>query len=179
MNIQLHTLAHSNPDKSPEWYTPAVYADAARQAFGGPINLDPASSIEANLTICAQAIYTREVNGLTKEWWGNVWLNAPSAEKGLHNGQRDWQRKLLAEYEAGRVNQAVMLVYRVATDTKWFQELFKYPLCFVNGRIKFVAPVGVYAKPRSQPLHASAFCYLGPRPGQFADAFNRFGWVIY
>jgi hypothetical protein len=51
------TIDILNQSGSVEWYTPAVYADVARNVLGG-IDLDPASCAEANRTIKADIYYT-------------------------------------------------------------------------------------------------------------------------
>ena len=59
-----------------EWYTPGYIIEAAKKVLG-TIDLDPASSDIANSIIKANIYYTIENDGLTKEWFGNIWLNPP------------------------------------------------------------------------------------------------------
>ena len=64
-----------------DWRTPRKYLDAAR-AVMGEIDLDPASSAEANETVRAIQFYTENENGLGQPWKGRVWLNPPFGDAG-------------------------------------------------------------------------------------------------
>jgi hypothetical protein len=59
-----------------EYRTPAKYVEAARRVLGG-IDLDPASSAEANVVVRASKFFTKEDDGLKHPWAGRVWLNPP------------------------------------------------------------------------------------------------------
>jgi len=57
-----------------EWYTPVEYVDLARTVMG-VIDLDPASSDQAQSTVQALQHFTQADDGLKRVWHGNVWLN--------------------------------------------------------------------------------------------------------
>jgi ParB family chromosome partitioning protein len=69
----------SNNSGENEWYTPIKYIESARLVMG-TIDLDPATSVIANEIVKAKTFYTKEDDGLTKSWFGNVWLNPPYAQ---------------------------------------------------------------------------------------------------
>jgi hypothetical protein len=153
---------------SNEWYTPAVYIEAARDVLGG-IDLDPASSALANETVKAGRFFTVDDDGLASPWHGRVWLNPPYG--GLAG---EFIERLVDEYENGDIDAAVALVNAHCTDTTWFQRLWSHTLCFTNHRINFAAGT----TDRSGSTHGSVFAYLGSAPEVFAANFATFGAVV-
>lgn len=152
-----------------DWRTPRKFLDAARMVLGG-IDLDPASSVAANQTVQAAVFHTEADDGLTQPWKGTVWLNPP------YGGQaRLFVERLVREYEVGNVTAACALLNSHPTETKWFQGLFRYSVCFVRGRIDFGGPSREVS---STSTHGSAIAYLGPRVDAFAGQFRQFGAVV-
>lgn len=160
--------------KSFEWHTPQKYIQAAREAMGGAIDLDPASDAVANQAVGAVRFYDKANDGLLQIWEAQrLWLNPPYCKSGGTSNQELWTCKLLAEYEAGRIQQAILLV-NAATETRWFQRLYDFPMCFVKGRIRFNSPTGII----TGPTVGSAFVYFGSDSQQFVTVFSQFGVVI-
>ena len=62
-------VAHNSGNN--EWYTPLLFLDKARQVLG-QIDLDPCSSLVAQENVKASKFYTKEDDGLSKEWFGNL-----------------------------------------------------------------------------------------------------------
>lgn len=152
-----------------EWYTPAEYIAAARATMGG-IDLDPASSPEANAVIGADVIYTSEDDGLARDWTGRVWLNPPYASDLVGR----FAARMAESYDAGAVTTACVLVNN-ATETAWFGKLVASAsaVCFPRGRVRFWEPGG-----RSgAPLQGQAVIYMGDDADAFCEAFGSFGWV--
>lgn len=157
-----------------EWYTPAPIIEAARTTFGpSGITLDPATSQLAQQTVRADTWHTKDDDGLTKDWHGNIWLNPPYAQPLI--GQ--FIDKLIKETEAGRLNQAIVLVNN-ATDTKWGQKLITAAtaVCFPAGRIRFIDKEG---KPSGAPLQGQIIAYIGKRTNDFTTNFTTFGVVLH
>jgi hypothetical protein len=157
--------------ESAEWYSPDEVVALGRQTMGA-IDLDPASCTEANEWIGARRIYTIADNGLERIWAGRVWLNPPYGRgEGHESNQGIWTRKLIAEYRAGHVTQAVLLVNAVP-DRVWFHDLWAYPISFGYKRIRFIPPGGFKAK---SPTHPSVLVYFGPRVETFASVTREWG----
>ena len=158
---------------SEDWRTPAIYTQAAREVMGA-IDLDPASTALANREIGARKFYDKKADGLRRYWRGRVWLNPPYGRFGRISLATLWSEKLIAEHAAGRVEQAVMLA-NASTDAAWFTPLWRYPICFVHRRIRFLHPDGMRSL---VPTHPSVFIYIGRRRKRFANVFGEFGHIV-
>lgn len=152
-----------------EWFTPAVYIEAAREVMGG-IDLDPATHPMAQRTVQATEFYTKADDGLRLSWHSRVWLNPPYAQPFI----AQFVRKLIAEYASGNVTQAIMLTHNY-TDTAWFHEAEALAalLCFTRGRIKFVDINGGLCA----PTQGQCFFYYGDRIDEFRRVFSAHGFV--
>jgi ParB family chromosome partitioning protein len=161
--------------KSKEYYTPKEYADAAR-AVMGKIDLDPASCGEAQKNIGAKKYYTKEDDGLTQDWSGRIWLNPPYSKTEGESNQAIWSRRLIENYESGKVTQAVLLV-KAALGYKWFEELWDIApaVCFARDRLSFILEDGT---DDGQSKQGTAFFYFGNNVEKFIKTFTHFGRVM-
>ena len=141
-----------------EWYTPAEYIDAARQVMG-TIDLDPASSEEANRVVRAERFHTKADDGLVQPWRGNVWMNPPFKAALIAR----FVDKLCHHVAMGDVVQAIILTNN-ATETQWYSRLtaVSSALCMVRGRIKFWSPDGRV----SAPFYRDSTYSMSARTGQ-------------
>jgi ParB family chromosome partitioning protein len=153
-----------------EWYTPSKYIDMAKQVLG-VIDLDPASSVKAQLTVGATQFFSVNDNGLNQEWRGRVWLNPPYAQPLISH----FVEKLVEERSAGNVEAAILLTHNY-TDTGWFHKGGEIAdaICFPRGRIKFVDSDGGDCA----PTQGQAFTYFGDEVEKFASVFGRIGFVL-
>lgn len=160
----------ANNSGNNEWYTPAEYIEAARRVLG-VIELDPASSDEANTVVGADTYYTIDDDGLAKKWAGRVWLNPPYSSDLVGK----FTDKLKKHFEAGDIEQAVVLVNN-ATETQWFQSLAFHAtaICFPARRVRFWSPNG----DEGAPLQGQAIVYLGSNTNAFIDQFQDFGFLV-
>ena len=159
-------VAHNSGDN--EWYTPKPYIESAR-AVMGEIQLDPASSPEANRVVNAETIFTAEQDGLSQTWAGKLWLNPPYSQPDCGK----FCEKLALSVYAGSVTEALVLVNN-ATETRWFARLCSVAqgMCFPTGRIKFWHP-----RKEAAPLQGQAILYFGKSWSRFVAEFKQYGIV--
>ena len=157
-------------DGNDEWYTPAGVVGAARELMGG-IDLDPASTSEANETVQAKAIYTVEDDGLTQPWRGRVFLNPPFSAQ-LKRAFCDRLRESVA---SGDVTQAV-LVTPIDISPKWGDVIrtCASAVALAKGTTNFYGPRGE----RGGPGFGHAVSYYGPNAARFASVFGK-EWSIW
>lgn len=149
-----------------EWYTPPHIIEAARAVLGG-IDTDPATSALAQLTVRAGIYYTAQDDGLSKPWYGSVWLNPP------------YSQPLIDRFVQRLVDHAGPWVCLTnnGTETVWCQTLLQActAACFIRGRLRFIDADG---EPSGAPLQGQMVTYYGPRPNLFAEEFAQFGKVL-
>jgi phage N-6-adenine-methyltransferase len=144
-----------------DWNTPFKILKAVDLLLG-EIDLDPCWNHES--MVSAKQVFTKEDNGLIHEWNGRVYINPPYGRV-----VPVWMDKLLHEYRSGRTKEAIVLL-PARTDTKWFQMMAGFPVCFIKGRLKFSNSAN------SAPFPSAVF-YLGNREDQFKVVFNEIGQV--
>lgn len=113
--------------KTDEWATPQEFFNNLDDEFHFTVDV---CATEENAK--CNKYYTRQDDGLTQDWNGEVvWCNPPYGRE-----MPNWIKKCAEHAEAGGV--AVMLI-PARTDTKAFHEYIygKAEIRFVRGRLKF------------------------------------------
>lgn len=128
---------------SDHWATPPTLVRELEVEFGS-FDLDPCCHRE---TAKAPAFYTPEDDGLSKPWFGRVFMNPPYSDPGR------WLQKAIDETTSGRA-QLVVGLLPVCTDTAWFHQLVKdrAEVRFLRGRVRFY---GWMETPISSPRNPS------------------------
>jgi hypothetical protein len=117
--------------KTDEWLTPPEIIKAL-----GPFDLDPCSPVNRPWDT-AKVHYTIQDNGLTKEWFGRVWLNPP------YGREIELWMKLMAGH-----GQGTGLIF-ARTETRFFQQYVfgsADSILFLDGRLYFHNVAGIRAK---------------------------------
>jgi len=187
MVVAAHQLINQTSGEV-EYYTPVEIVEAARRVMGG-IDLDPASSENANRIVKATRIFTAQDDGLARLWHGRIWLNHPfgRAEEACgascikehihhaypYHGNTKWIAKLVREYYEGRTVEACNITY-AATSEAWFQPLARLPQCSLVPRTNYRLPDGTIKKGVSK---GSVVTYFGKNVAAFAREYKSFGVV--
>jgi len=164
------TLEALHSSKTNEWYTPDQIVSAARHTMGS-IDLDPASCTKANETVKADDFFTKEDDGLSEVWSGNVFLNPPY---GRGNWKKKFVDKAIAEYKCDNVSQVIMVLTASMCD-QWFQPLYEYQMAFPKRRVQFI-PSDPHTK--EGQTGSTVIVYLGHNSGMFNKYFSPFCNVV-
>lgn len=180
------SVLHSSDSDS--WGSPSLIVDAARDVMGG-IDLDPASSAVANLTVKASRIYTVEDDGLSRPWRGRVFLNPPGGQ--VNAFWLKWLASLTMMQQGIWVGFSLEQLQTLQQVPDASHTPLHFHLCFPARRIQFVETVEMKAArkarclargkaftERSTPSHANYIAYYGSRPARFAKVFSALGQVI-
>lgn len=151
-----------------EWYTPKVYVEKTRDVLG-VIDLDPASNSLSQSWIKAKKYYTKDDDGLTKDWKGQVFCNPPYGRL-----QREFVSKTIQHFHDGDI-EAILLLNR--SGGKWYLDALEQAVavCQVYARIAFLDKDGVRQK---SPRYHNDFVYFGRDVGRFKAIFGSIGKVL-
>lgn len=145
---------------SDDWYTPPeIFA-----ALGLTFDLDPCSP-GAGHWVPARGLYTKEHDGLARDWHGLVFMNPPF---GGRRGNLPWLERFFAHGNG-------IAIVRAYTSSDWWHQYMPraHSILFPRGKTKFIRPDGSIGK---APGHGVALVGLG-RTACNALAASRLGMV--
>lgn len=146
--------------ESDDWYTPPEIFDG----LGLEFDLDPCSP-GAEHWVPARKVYTIGDDGLSKPWFGRVFMNPPF---GGRNGHVPWLHKFLLHGDG-------VAIIRAYTSSSWWHEWI--PRCegvlFPRGKTKFIRPDGSVGR---SPGHGVALLGMGEVS---LDALERSGLGMF
>jgi len=99
-------------DRETEYGTPVSFIRPISDSISG-FDLDPASGAETEKH--ADTCYTEEDDGLSKNWFGNVWCNPPFSDK------QEWIEHAWEQHQDGNTD-LILLLLPVDTSTGWVHE---------------------------------------------------------
>lgn len=124
---------------SGEWYTPAPIVDAAREALGGVIDLDPATCVLAQERVKARVIGTMK-HPATIDAWRNartVFLNPPTPPRNWWDMLSVWFDD--SEAGVGRT-RAVYVAYsieQIQQSHRWHSPMLSHRVIIPERRIAY------------------------------------------
>lgn len=115
-------FAHDRTTGKEDWLTPPSVIRAC-----GTFDLDPCSPMPRPWDT-AKTHYTLADNGLTKPWFGRVWLNPP------YGNQTDKWMQMLAQHGNG-----IALIFARTETGSFFPWVWDYAdaILFIKGRLRF------------------------------------------
>lgn len=153
-----------------EHFTPPHIVKRSIKLLGN-IDLDPASSNKGNYFINADSIFTKKEDGLSQQWWGNVFLNPPGGKIGNKSSQKQWFLKLFQEWSNSNIQRGLFIAFNLEI-IRICPECLQFPVCILNDRPhywSFNEEEGVYkpgqwdstkTKWSDSPSHSTIIIYL-------------------
>lgn len=139
----------NNTDLKDVWQTPDNIIDMIE-----PIDVDPCAG---GTDIGQDANYTKQDDGLSKEWHGRVFVNPPFSDK------KDWLRKAIVERDN---TECIFVLTPDSTDTiSWWHKYIAAEadyIWFSEGRISYIDPST--GEPAGSPTFGTAISIFG-EPG--------------
>ena len=132
----MDTRQQKNPSvSSDDWYTPKWIIDTL-----GPFDLDPcAPPFSVRPYDIALKAYTKEDDGLSRDWEGIVWMNPP------------YSRVLLRQFceKMAQHDNGIALLVNRQDNLLWQEVIFPTAksMIFMRHRVKFIRPDGTTGSP--------------------------------
>lgn len=185
-----------------DYVSPADVIALTTSFFGGQIELDPASSNEANTLVSAYKFFTPQEDGLKQKWKAkNVYLYPPrdfltqeeqpkntqlfvKHKKFQKSAQRVWLELCLSKYRKNEFEEAIVFLTSADVALLTTQKIkLDLPLCIGKERPKLLIDEPGLQKVGS--TRCLSFIYYFPssintdkRIGEFIEIYSSFGRVF-
>jgi phage N-6-adenine-methyltransferase len=125
---QVTCQAGENERGTPKWFIRKLM-----DAVGGKFDVDASTHPDTEPFPIADTRFTKSDDGLSQDWFGDVWLNPP------YSNLDDWLAKAHTEAQTDRVTRVITLL-PANTSTQWFHRHAAKAdfLCCVEGRLSFL-----------------------------------------
>ena len=114
-------------NRTDEWFTPRWIIDAL-----GPFDLDPCAPSEEFYT--ARKCFTKDIDGLCRNWEGRVWLNPP------------YRNPLIGQFmhRLAKHGNGIALIFNRMDTALWHDLIFPTATAIriLKGRVKFIGADG-------------------------------------
>jgi len=122
-------ISNFDGNRAEDWATPRSLMLWISNNLGWNPTLDAAASVRNTK---AAHFYSKNDDGLTKPWYGNVWVNPPYGK-----AIPSWVEKAGKEITRKEC-KSIMMLLPARVDTKWFHELVvphAWMVYFIKGRL--------------------------------------------
>lgn len=166
-----------------EHHTPKELVDSVNLVFNNSIDLDPASSEEANYYIQAKTIYTKDCDGYSYSWIADtVFLNPPGSQKDSVNRRSPlvWLDKLEYHYSKGDIKEAIYIGYNGPETLSKRPKVVAKSTCILttvdaSPNIECMTSSGRIKYGSFNPFFPSVILYFGNNSTKFICEFIKYG----
>ena len=120
-------------NRTDEWFTPEWVIEKLVKA-GAIFDLDPCTSDRRPFDI-AKNLYTKEMDGLNREWHGCVWCNPP------------YSKRLIIPFikKLAQHGNGIALIFNRMDNALWHDVIFPtaHAMLIIRGRLRFIKESGI------------------------------------
>lgn len=157
------------------WITPSDIISQVNEVLGS-IDLDPASSEEANMIVGASQYFTKTDDALINEWHCDTFfLNPPYGKVGNKSQAGIFAEYAIDQYKQGHIKQGGIILLHDRSGYSWFENLAQQlPCVTLRERIRFINPSTM--KQGDQAKTAQTLFLVGSQYLEaFENTFQNFG----
>lgn len=138
---QVYPRGASNSD----FRTPLAIIEQLEKEMGARFDLDVAASHE---NAVVPMYYTKDIDGLKRDWVGNVWCNPP------YNALMSWVQKAAMEANMNHACEVVWLLLPARTSTRWWARVMEQAaeIRLIQGRLNFNGPHSIAGNKATSPF---------------------------